>query len=72
MKQTIQRARIVSWKQDRRQMDRSLAFRGNYGLNRVYKSVLENAASRLFDSVAELGEWCKTNSPKHLANWCAK
>jgi hypothetical protein len=45
---------------------RSVADRMRYGFNYVYKPVLDDAAWRSFDSMAEYRQWCSANLPTYL------
>lgn len=52
--------------QCRRQMQRPLELRINYGFCRMYKPVLDDAPWRAFDSMAEYRAWCAANLPDYL------
>ena len=66
MKQTNQQAEEAFREQCRRQMNRPLRDRINYGFYRTYRPVLDDAPWRSFESTAEYRAWCETNLPDHL------
>lgn len=58
---------FAAWRaQCRRQLARPLAVRLKYGFVRTYKPVLDDASSRVFNSMAEYRAWCENNLPKYL------
>ncbi len=52
--------------QCRRQIDRPLALRLKYGFCRTYKPVLDDAAWRAFDTMAEYRAWCERSLLENL------
>ena len=52
--------------QCRRQLARPTLSRIKYGFAWVYKPVLDDAANRAFDSMAEYRRWCHENLPPYL------
>ena len=50
----------------RRQLDRTLKERMDYGFVRTYKPVLDDAPSRVFDTMAEYRKWCKNKLLHYL------
>ena len=52
--------------QCRRQMQRPLVARIQYGFCRMYKPVLDDAPWRVFDTMAEYRAWCAANLPDYL------
>ena len=52
--------------QCRRQMQRPMEQRIKYGFCRMYKPVLDDAPSRVFDTMAEYRAWCTANLPDYL------
>jgi hypothetical protein len=59
-----------SWRdfreQCRRQMARPLEQRIKYGFCRMHKPVLDDAAWRAFDTMAEYRAWCAAQLPDYL------
>ena len=66
MTQTDQEADEAFRDQCRRQMERPLALRVRYGFCRTHKPVLDDAAWRSFDSMAEYRAWCEAALPEYL------
>ena len=57
----------AEWRaQCRRQLARPLAARLKYGFVRTYKPVLDDAPSRVFETMAEYRAWCERALPKWL------
>lgn len=55
------------WKaQCRRQLERPTLDRIKYGFAWVHKPVLDDGASRAFDSMADYRQWCHENLPPYL------
>ena len=52
--------------QCRRQMARPLSDRIRYGFCRIYKPVMDDAAWRVFNTMAEYRKWCDENLPAYL------
>ncbi len=52
--------------QCRRQMERPLALRIQYGFYRLHKPVLDDAPWRSFNSLAEYRAWCEASLPEYL------
>ena len=52
--------------QCRRQMQRSLRDRIQYGFCLVYKPVLDDEPIRVFDSMDEYRAWCDAELPEYL------
>ena len=52
--------------QCRRQMRRPMEQRIKYGFCRMYKPVLDDAPSRVFNTMAEYRAWCAENLPDYL------
>ena len=52
--------------QCRRQMQRSIDDRIDYGFFRMYKPVLDDAPWRAFKTMAEYRAWCEANLPDYL------
>lgn len=52
--------------QCRRQMQRPLDARIQYGFCRMYKPVLDDAPWRVFDTMADYRAWCAANLPAYL------
>lgn len=50
----------------RRQLKRTLRQRMDYGFVYTYKRVLDDATSRVFDTMAEYRKWCKNKLPHYL------
>lgn len=65
MKQADQQAEEGFREQCRRQMDRPLALRIQYGFNRVHRPGLDDAPWRSFGSMAEYRAWCEANLPAY-------
>lgn len=49
-----------------RQLKRSLQERLDYGFVYSYKPVLDDAETRVFDSIIQYREWCHSNLPVYL------
>lgn len=52
--------------QCRRQLARSLDERIKYGFFKMYKPVLDDAAVRTFETMAEYRKWADENLPRYL------
>lgn len=52
--------------QCRRQMERSLTERMQYGFCRVHRPVMDDAEVRVFDTMQEYREWCVAELPPYL------
>jgi hypothetical protein len=52
--------------QCRRQLQRTLAERIQYGFCRTYKPVLDDAPYRVFESMEEYRSWCEAHLPAYL------
>jgi len=58
---------IREWRDKcRRQLKRTLKERLDYGFIHTYKPVLDDAPSRVFDTMAEYRKWCKNKLPRYL------
>ena len=63
----IVKKEIKEWQDKcRRQLKRTLKQRMDYGFVYTYKPVLDDAPSRVFDSMAEYRKWCKSKLPSYL------
>ena len=61
------KAEIKEWREKcRRQLKRTLKERMDYGFVYTYKPVIDDAKSRVFDTMAEYRKWCKKNLPRYL------
>ena len=58
--------------QCRRQLERSLEQRLKYGFFRQYKPVMDDAPSRVFQTMKEYREWGDKNLPRYLGYKIAK
>jgi hypothetical protein len=52
--------------QCRRQMDRPLKLRLEYGFYRVYRPVMDDAPWRSFQTMEEYRQWCEKELPEYL------
>ena len=58
---------MKAWRaQCRRQLKRSLKDRLDYGFVYTYKPVMDDAPSRVFDTMEEYRKWCSDNLPEYL------
>ncbi|MBI5359610.1 MAG: hypothetical protein HZA48_03410 [Planctomycetes bacterium] len=55
-----------------RQIKRPLRDRIDFGFNWVYKPVLDDAESRIFNTMAEYRKWCEQKLPSYLGYRRAK
>lgn len=61
------KSELKAWrKQCERQLKRSLAQRLDYGFVYNYKPVLDDAPTRIFETMAEYREWSHRNLPRYL------
>jgi len=58
---------LKEWREKcRRQLKRTLKERLDYGFVYTYKPVLDDAKTRVFDTMEEYRKWCEDNLPAYL------
>lgn len=63
----MKRGEMLLWKkQCERQINRSIQNRLDFGFVYTYKPVLDDAPSRIFDSMSKYRLWCEKNLPSFL------
>lgn len=63
----VRKLEMESWRQQcERQLKRTLAQRLDFGFVYTYKPVLDDASTRIFDTMAEYRNWSHQNLPRYL------